>query len=203
MFLPIEDYLLRFAEWMSGLGPAGIALDIMIYAVVTLVMGPVWALSVAAGVAFGIWALLLVLPAALGAAIAAFLVGRYLARDRIAPYVRHRARLEAIDRAVEEHGVKSVFLLRSSPLLPYGAKSYLFGLSRASMSAYLSGTGIGILPGWTLYVSVGAAGQVAAKGGPGNMAEWALLAVGLVATAAVVAIIQRVSTKELRERDVA
>lgn len=203
LFLPIQEYLFGFAEWMSDLGTAGIASYVVIYTVVTLAMGPVWALSVAAGVAFGIGALLLVLPSALGSAAAAFLVARYLARDRIAPYIRSRARLEAIDWAVEEHGIKSVLLLRLSPLLPYGAKSYFFGLSRVKLLAYLVGTAVGILPGSALYVSIGAAGQAPARGGPGNATEWTILVVGLSAAAAMVTIIQRASTKKLHEMDVA
>lgn len=147
--------------------------------------------------------MLLVLPSALAAAAAAFLVARYFARDRLAPFIQRRARLEAVDRAVEDHGVKVVLPLRLSPLLPFGVKSYLFGLSRASLPAYLISTGIGILPGSTLYVSFGAAGQVAARGGPQSAVQWVLLVLGLAATVAVVALIQRASTKKLREMGVA
>jgi len=202
LLLPVEEYILGFASWMSGLGPVGIALYLLIYIGFALALGPAWALSVAAGVAFGLWALFLVLPTALTAAVAGFLVARHLARDRVAPLIHRRARLKAVDLAIQEHGVKVVLLVRLSPLLPFGAKSYLFGLSRVSLWRYLIGTAAGILPGSILYVFFGAAGRIAASG-PQNAAEWLLLTLGLAATAGVVWLIQREAAKKLREMGVA
>lgn len=201
-FVPVREQILAFAAWMAGLGAIGLAVYLVLYVAVTLSIGPAWAFSVAAGVAFGLMGIFLVLPSSLTAALAAFLLARHGLRRRVAPHIAERKRLDALDRAAGEHGVKVVVLLRLSPLLPFGVKSYLFGASRVRLRDYMIGTALGILPASTLYVSFGAAGRVAAEGGPQSDAEWALLAAGLAATAFVVWLLQRESTKKLREMGV-
>jgi uncharacterized membrane protein YdjX (TVP38/TMEM64 family) len=200
--IPVSELILGFAGWMSDLGLLGLVAYLVLYVGVTLAMGPAWALSVAAGVAFGLYAVALVLPSSLTAAVVAFVVARHFARERVAPMIERRARLAAVDRAIAENGLKAVILLRLSPLLPFGLKSYLLSLSHVGLRDYTLGTAIGILPGATLYVSFGAAGRVAATGGPQSVAEWAMLVVGLAATASFVWLIQRESSKKLREMGV-
>ncbi len=55
-----------------------------------------------------------------------------------------------------------------------------------------------MLPGTLLYVYLGAAGKRVAEKGERSPWDWALLGVGLLATAAVTVLLTRVARKELK-----
>src|SRR5215470_12263054 len=60
-----------------------------------------------------------VLAAAVAAASLAFLIARYLLRQRVRVLLANKREFAAIDNAVAEEGWKIVFLLRLSPLVPF------------------------------------------------------------------------------------
>lgn len=62
-------------------------------------------------------------------AIAAFWVGRYLARDWVSRKIEDNASFSAIDQAVAEEGFKIVLLTRLSPVFPFNLLNYAFGLT--------------------------------------------------------------------------
>ncbi len=90
----------------------------------------------------------------LGAA-GAFLVARYLARDRVERWAAANPRFAAIDRAVGREGWKIVLLTRLSPVR--------FG-------AYVLASWIGMMPGTVLYVYLGFAGRAVAQAAAGPRA---------------------------------
>lgn len=197
-FLPVEDTVSRFTGWISGLGAAGIILFAVIYIVGTLIVGPMWLVSVSAGIAYGFWGIALVVPSATVAATIAFLIARYIAREKVAQYLGDHPRLKAIDAAVREHDFKIILLLRLSPVVPFGAKNYLLGLTGASVRSYVAGTLFGIIPGASLYVYLGVIGRLVATW-PQDAIEWAVLIIGLAATAFLVFFIHREARKRLRQ----
>src|SRR5207248_1137743 len=76
-------------------------------------------LTIASGFVFGLLGgTLIVVPASVIGASAAFLLGRTAARDFLAERVARDPRLRAIDEAVGRSGFKIVLLLRLSPVLP-------------------------------------------------------------------------------------
>ena len=82
-----------------------------------------------------------------------------------------------------------VALLRMSPVLPSGLKSYLLGLTRVRLADYVSASAAGLLPGVLLKVYIGTAGRGAlTEGGAHN---WALLAAGLAATVVLTVLVGR------------
>jgi uncharacterized membrane protein YdjX (TVP38/TMEM64 family) len=89
----------------------------------------------------------------------------------------------AVDRAVGEGGIRTVLLLRLSPLVPFNLLHVALGLSRTRPSDHLWGTAVGILPGVALYVSGGATLGQLGDGAERSWGEIALWGVGLVATA--------------------
>jgi uncharacterized membrane protein YdjX (TVP38/TMEM64 family) len=84
-----------------------------------------------------------------------------------------------------------------SPLVPYSLSNYLYGLTAVSFWPYVLASWAGMLPGTLLYVYLGAAGKAATGDkGPG---EWALLAAGLLATAAVTVVLTRAARRRLEQ----
>lgn len=73
------------------------------------------------------------------AASAAFLIARYLARERILKLVEGNKKFLAIDKAIGENGFKVVTLLRLSPLLPFSLGNYLYGLTSVKFIPYVLG----------------------------------------------------------------
>lgn len=111
---PLDEWLDRFATWVRGFGIAGfIALGI-VYAAGTLVFMPGTPMSIAAGVAFGWYALPLVLVSGLVSAAAAFLIARYFLRDSIGSLHRQRPAFRAVAEAVDEEGWRVVGVVRKS-----------------------------------------------------------------------------------------
>lgn len=167
------------------------------YAVATLLLVPGWIFAVAAGAIFGMgWGLAVTLASVASSSIAAFVTSRYLLRAPAEKLARRHRLFKAFGKAVDREGWRIVALLRMSPLVPSGIKSYFFGLTRVTAGDYLAGTIVGLLPGLLLKVWVGAAGRdVVTRGGP---IEWALLATGLAATVAVSVMVTRLTRARLQ-----
>ncbi|MFP6655838.1 MAG: TVP38/TMEM64 family protein [Myxococcota bacterium] len=195
-------YIPVFTAWVDGLGALGPVAFIAAYAVAVVAFIPGSLLTLAAGAIFGLveGAAYVFVAAVLGSTLA-FLLARHGARSMIERRLVGDGRFAAIDRAVGEQGRKIVFLLRLSPVFPFTLLNYALGLTRVKLTDYLLAS-IGMLPGTLLYVYAGkVAGDVAAAAGGGSqergLAEWTMLVIGLVATAAVTVIVTRIARRAL------
>ena len=196
--LPVAAGLRAFQERVDGMGALGGVLYGAVYVVAALLFVPGSLLTIGAGLLFGLlWGTVLVSVAATVAAALAFLIARHLARARVQKLAKGNKRFAAIDDAIREKGWKVVALLRLSPLVPYSLSNYLYGLTAVSFGPYLLASWAGMLPGTLLYVYLGAAGRAAAS--RRSAGEWALLAAGLVATAAVTIILTRTARRKLKQ----
>ena len=196
-FLPLRDWtdVLEDALEERNL-VAALLVFCAIQVVGSLLMVPAWIFPVAAGAAFGPgWGLVASLVSGTIGATAAFLVARHLARERVERAARRVKTFEAVDKAVRHEPFKVVALLRLSPVLPSGLKSYLLGLTCVHPRTYVLATALGMAPGIALKVYVGHAGRgVLGAGGP---LKWALLAAGLAATVALALIVGRLVKRRL------
>ncbi len=88
-FLPVQQWLRSFNDWVGKMGLAGIFIFIAVYAAATVLLAPGAILTIGAGFAFGLWKGFLAVSAGatLGAALA-FLVARFIARDKIEAMAR-------------------------------------------------------------------------------------------------------------------
>ncbi len=191
-------------EWISSLGAIGAIAFIAIYIVAAVAFLPGSVLTLGAGVVFGVWlgAIYVFIGATLGA-IAAFLVGRYLARDWVTGKIAGNDKFSAIDRAVGKEGLKIVLLTRLSPIFPFNLLNYAFGLTGVSLKDYVLGS-IGMVPGTLMYVYIGSlAGNLALIGTdaqPTNPAlQWTIRIVGFIATVAVTLYITRIAKQALAQ----
>ncbi|HUP28898.1 MAG TPA: VTT domain-containing protein [Usitatibacter sp.] len=190
-----EDALESSLENMS-LGK-GLLVFCAIYIVGSLLLLPAWVFAIAAGAVFGMaWGLVAAVASSMLAAVAAFLVARYLFRGRFEAIAKKNETFSAVDKAVRRDPWKVVALLRMSPVLPSGLKSYFLGLTCVKTIPYTWATIVGMFPGLAVKVYVGHAGRdVVSSGGP---LKWALLAVALAATVAMGTLVSRMARKRLR-----
>jgi uncharacterized membrane protein YdjX (TVP38/TMEM64 family) len=197
-----QAWLLSTLQWIDGLGLAGGLVFMIIYIVATVAFLPGAILTLGAGVIFGVvmGSVYVFVGATLGA-IAAFLVGRYLARDWVSQKIAGNQNFAAIDQAVAHEGLKIVILTRLSPIFPFNLLNYAFGVTGVTLRDYALGS-IGMIPGTILYVYIGSlAGDLARIGTadtPTNpIVQWAIRILGLLATIAVTVYITRLARQAL------
>ena len=204
-YYDLPGLLARAMTWVAAQGAAGIAAYIVLYVIACLLLLPGSILTLGAGAVWGVAGGVPVVSVAstLGAT-AAFLVGRYLARDWVARRIEGNERFKAIDEAVAREGWKIVGLTRLSPVFPFNLLNYAFGLTRVSLRDYFFASWIGMIPGTVMYVYLGSlAGSLAALGAGQSTrtpAQWALYGVGLAATVAVTVYVTRIARAALAKR---
>jgi uncharacterized membrane protein YdjX (TVP38/TMEM64 family) len=190
---------------VAGLGAWGLAIFVLLYVATTVAVLPAVVLTLGAGAVFGVVRgfVLVSIGATLGATLA-FLIGRHLAREAVMKRLAGNATVVAIDTAVARDGWKIVLLTRLSPLFPFVFLNYMFGLTRVPLGEYVVASAIGMMPAIALYTYLGSlAGDVAAAAAGARTRspwEWALYAVGLVATLAVALYVTRVARRALDRR---
>jgi uncharacterized membrane protein YdjX (TVP38/TMEM64 family) len=206
-FLPVQQWLTNFNNWIGQMGTAGILIFIAVYAVATVLLAPGAILTIGAGFAFGLWKGFLAVSAGstLGAALA-FLVARFIARDRVEAIAKGNEKFRNIDNAIGKQGAKLVFLLRLSPVIPFNLSNYFYGLTGVKFWPYVLASWLGMMPGTFLYVYIGTAGKaavVAAAGGEAikhSWQYWTFLSVGLAATIIVTILVTKIARDALKEK---
>ncbi len=189
---------------LSSLGPAAPIAFVAIYVVACVLFIPGSLLTIGGGAVFGVVrGSIYVSIAATAGATAAFLVGRYFARDAVARKIAGNPRFRAIDDAVAREGWNIVLLTRLSPVFPFNLLNYAYGLTRVRLADYVIASWIGMLPATVMFVYIGSLGgdlaRASAGGGPAGL-RWALNAIGFLATVAVALYATRIATRALKER---
>ena len=207
-FLPVRQWLRNFNDWVGQMGAAGIFIFIAVYAVATVLMAPGSILTIGAGFAFGLWKGFLAVSAGatLGASLA-FLVARFIARDKIEAIAKRNETFRKIDNAIGEKGAKLIFLLRLSPVIPFNLSNYFYGLTAVKFWPYVVASWIGMMPGTFLYVYIGAASKAAVAAAAGGEAVkhswhyWTFLSVGLFATIIVTIWVTKIARDALHKTE--
>ena len=200
-YLHVQDVLKAALDWIGKLGPWGPVIFVGLYVVATVLFIPGSVLTLGAGALFGVvlGSICVSFSATLGAT-AAFLVGRYLARDAIARKIEKNVKFATIDRAVADEGWKIVLLTRLSPVFPFTLLNYAFGLTRVKLGHYVLASWIGMIPGTVMYVYLGSLVNVGAGHRKRTTGEWILYAVGLLATIVVTVFVTRVAKNALAKK---
>lgn len=169
----------------AGTGLFGALGFALVYAALSLLPLPATVFTLAAGAVFGLARGLpiVVLGATVGATVA-FYLGRLLGRDAVQHFTG--ARLQTLDRYLTRRGFWAVLAARLVPIVPFTALNYLSGLTALRASSYLLATVIGILPGTTAYVAVGAYGNQ-----PGSLPFLAAVGALVVLTGVGVVVTRR------------
>jgi uncharacterized membrane protein YdjX (TVP38/TMEM64 family) len=206
-FLPIQQWLRSFNDWVGQMGVAGIFIFIGVYAIATVLLAPGSILTIGAGFAFGLWKGFVAVSAGatLGASLA-FLVARFIARDKVEAVAKRNEKFRNIDHAIGKQGAKLIFLLRLSPVIPFNLSNYFYGLTGVKFWPYVLASWIGIMPGTFLYVYIGSAGKTAVAAAVGSEAVkhgweyWTFLSIGLVATIIVTGWVTKIARDALHSQ---
>ena len=209
-FLPVQHWLRSFNDWVGQMGLAGIFIFIAVYAAATVLLAPGVILTIGAGFAFGLWKGFLAVSAGstLGAALA-FLVARFIARDKVEAIARRNEKFREIDNAIGKQGAKLIFLLRLSPVIPFNLSNYFYGLTAVKLWPYVLASWIGMIPGTFLYVYIGTASKLAVSAAAGGEAVkhgwqyWTLISFGLAATVVVTIWVTKIARAALRRTETA
>ncbi|MBD3421713.1 MAG: hypothetical protein GF398_16485 [Chitinivibrionales bacterium] len=198
--------LITILEWTDTLGVLSLLAFVLIYALATLLFMPGSVLTLAAGALFGLVNGLIAASAGAGlGAFLAYLVSRFFLREAIARWLESKAILRPLVALINKADWKLLLLTRLSPLFPFNALNYAYGLSRIRPLAYLVVSWIGMLPGAFLYVYAGTMAGTLAKSlvAPEHMdnltLKWIIFAAGLISTAVIVIWMGKSASSLLRK----
>src|SRR5438105_5820234 len=170
-FLPVQQWRERCNDGVGQMGVVGVFIFIGVYVLDTVLLGPGSILTIGAGFAFGLWKgfLAVSVGATLGASLA-FLVARFIARDKIDAIAKRNEKFKKVDNAIGKQGAKLIFLLRLSPAIPFNISNYFYGLTGVKFWPYVLASWIGMMPATFLYVYIGTAGKAAVAAAAGGAA---------------------------------
>lgn len=197
---PLRELL----RWISDLGSTAPLVFVPAYVVACVLLIPGSILTLSAGFLFGVvrGSIYVSIAATLGATVA-FLIGRHATRQWAAARLASYPKFKAVDEAVAHEGWKIVALTRLSPLFPFNLLNYGFGLTNVRVRDYVVASWAGTLPGTIVYVYLGSLAGDLTRAATGESqrrpAEWALYALGLLATIGVAVYLTRVSARALKQ----
>ena len=200
----LQEQLRTILNYIESLGALGLVLFFIVYVAACVLFLPGSILTLGAGAIYGVvtGTILVSISSTIGAT-AAFLVGRYLARDWVAAKIQNNPKFTTIDQAVGKEGWKIVGLTRLSPVFPFNLLNYAYGLTTVRLRDYILASWIGMLPGTVMYVYLGTLAKSLSTLGADcadcerSVLQWLLYAVGLVATIAVTVLITRIARRAL------
>jgi len=204
-FVDVQGLFRDTLQSIEDLGFVGALVFIGLYIVACVFFIPGLILSLGAGAIYGVvkGTVLVSVSSTLGAT-AAFLVGRYLARDWIAQKIDKNEKFKAVDEAVASEGWKIVGLTRLSPIFPFNFLNYAYGLTQVSLRDYFFASWIGMMPGTVVFVYLGSIAGNLANIGEGESQksplEWVLTVVGLLVAIIVTVYVTKVARRALSER---
>jgi len=199
----ITETLFGYASYLDSLGPInGPLLFAFGYFVLEMFAVPAFPLTMSAGALFGAFeGTFVVVSSATAAAVASFLISRYVARDAVKKLASEKfgEQYRKIDEAIGENGFGVIFMLRLSPLLPFSVSNYLYGLTSVSVLEYAPASFLGMIPGTAAYVASGDVARTISSGGGATVQQLgpALLGLGLSALSAW--YVGRIASKALCE----
>lgn len=146
------DFVTTFVRIrLQELGPWGPVAYVVLCTLGTIVLFPATIMWIVGAFSFGpILGALWVFLGANGGAVAAFLTGRWIARDTVERFLPRQMR--ALSDSLERAGFRTILLLRLIPVMPYNGLNYACSISRMRFRDYLVGGAIGMAPMVFLWV---------------------------------------------------
>ena len=190
------------APWLREQGSAGVVGFTIAFTILgALALAPTYSTSIIAGWTFGFAiGFPAVVIGTVGGATLCYVAARWLAAERVHSTFEDHPRWEVVRRALaEEKPLKTlwiVFLMRLSPVLPFGTTNVLMSTCGVPLSIYVFGTMLGLMPRMGL-VALAAAG--AERLDFDTAESWWMLAAGLVATAVCIIVLAMIG-KHAMER---
>lgn len=189
-----------FDRVLYALGSFAEVAFVSVGALALAVCAPASLLYITAGTVFGLWkGIALGSAAAFAGSTLAFVISRSALGQRVARKFAQSTRLDRFERALSQRGLWLVVLLRLSLLAPLGPVSYALGVMRIPFKHFLLAAPA-LVPTVMVYAYAGHVARSLFSDGPEREPwEWAVLAVGFVATALVTFWIGHAASRALHE----
>lgn len=142
----------KLKAWFDGLGWYAPAVFMLIWIVACVFFLPGLPITIVGGLVFGatFGTIYSIIGSTLGAT-AAFLVGRYAARDMVAGWVENNNTLRKIDEGVKREGWRMLMITRLVPIFPFNAQNYVYGLTKINVLTYALVSFITMLPACAMF----------------------------------------------------
>ena len=189
--LPIQDWLLSAGGGLRSFGVLGVALFGAVYVCGAMLLVPASALSLASGLLYGPFGIVLSWAAMMVAATISFWLARYRLKMPVRGFMEKRPRLRAVADVIDEEGWRMVLLVRVSGFIPFGLQNYLLGATNIPFAPFLFASSLGFLPSILVYAGAGAVGSAAVGEAGGRPLQIALLALAILAGLSLVGITAR------------
>jgi uncharacterized membrane protein YdjX (TVP38/TMEM64 family) len=189
------------APWLRDQGSLGLLYFTLTFAIAgALTLAPTYTTSVIAGYTFGFArGFPAVVVGTVGGAVLCYLFAKWFAKKRVEETFHDHPRWDLVRQAlVEEDRTKAlwiVFLMRLSPILPFGTTNVLLATAGVPLNIYTFGTILGLAPRLGL-VALAAAG--ADRLDFDSAESWWLLGAGLVATGICIAVMAMIGRRALK-----
>jgi uncharacterized membrane protein YdjX (TVP38/TMEM64 family) len=142
----------RLDAWFDGLGWWAPLAFVLLWVVATVLFLPGLLLTIAGGLIFGAaWGTVWTTVGANLGAVAAFLIGRYVARGAVENVVAKNHGLRAIDEGVRRQGWRMLMITRLVPIFPFNIQNYVYGLTDIPLKTYVLVTLPCMLPATIAY----------------------------------------------------
>ncbi|UOR11397.1 TVP38/TMEM64 family protein [Halobacillus amylolyticus] len=138
-------------KWTDGLGVWAPVVFLIIFTVRPFTLIPLSIIAVACGLLFGpfLGSVYIIIGTVLGAASAFLVLRRYAKEIHIED--NDKENLKKLKKDVEEHGFKSVLMLRLLPAINFDLLTYICSKTQVNSWKYLLGTLVGTLPGSIMF----------------------------------------------------
>ena len=197
----LAPWLPTFSAWINTLGMWAPVVFVSAYVAVVVLMFPAFLLIIVGGAVFGVVkGSLLVMAGALTGGATAFLIARYLARSVVERRVAANPTLAAIDRVIGEDGLRLVFLLRLSPVIPFVLSNYALGVTRVRLRDFVVGT-LGLAPIVVTYAAFGSASAAGPHPDGSSAVSPLVLTLGSIITVVLGIVLTRIVQRALREAE--
>jgi uncharacterized membrane protein YdjX (TVP38/TMEM64 family) len=190
IWLPAEEWIRDAVTWVRGTGTIGVIVFSLVYIALAVTMLPTTQMYLAAGMLYGaLWGGLLMNTLGVVVELCTLVIVNTSLRSRIEPILERHPRLNALDRAIQHRTLSILFLLRLSPLMPFGALNYALALTKVPLWKRVVTNFVGMLPCTLMITYVGSflssVTQLADAQPPSawkHVALWGGLAVTIAAT---------------------
>lgn len=203
-FVVLTQYADAFAASTESYGLFGIAIFIILYAIVVLTFLPITPFSIAAGAIYGWWGILIAFAGATLGAMAAFFIARKAGLNHVRKLCEKRPIARALMQVMVSGGFRLVLLVRLSGLLPFAVQNYSFGLSEVNWKSYFTASMIGLVPGAIIKAWIGKVGMDVLHGGNDVVDRLSTISLffAIILTLAMLAYVGFLAVRELKKEGV-
>lgn len=131
------DNIDRLDAWFDGLGWWAPLAFVSLWVASAVFFLPGFILTIAGGLIFGaVWGTVWTTVGANLGAVAAFLIGRYLARGTVEKMMERHGGLKRLDDGVRRQGWRMLMITRLVPVFPFNLQNYAYGLTDIPLKTY-------------------------------------------------------------------